>query len=166
MATWSGMRHKLESEYLAVNLRGRIRYFVTTYRESHDQVGRAAILFDGKEILKGNYFNYYLKNHLIPDDLNRKWHAMDDVALEHGIFDEYSFYKAFSEFDNQSIEESLTSDDYLVRIFAILDRRVGKRRLVAMKEQMRMEPIDFQIFYGIRMEAEGIDKLANIVNVQ
>jgi len=29
-----------------------------------------------------------------------------------------------------------------------------------------MEPIDFQIFYGIRMEAEGIDKLANIVNVQ
>ena len=156
MATWSCIRHKLESDYLAESLRGRIRYFVTAYRESHDQVGRAAILLDGKEILKGNYFNFYSKSHLIPDDPNRKWHAMDEIALNHGIFDEYSFYNSFSIFDNQSIEKSLFSDNLLVRIFAILDRRVGKRRLITMQEQMKNEPQILQLFYIVRMEAENI----------
>ena len=65
MSTWSGMRNKLETKYLAESLRGRIRYFATTYRESHDQIGRAAILLDGQEILKGNFFNYAFKNQLI-----------------------------------------------------------------------------------------------------
>lgn len=156
MATWTGMRHKLENDYLAPALRGRIRYFVTAYRESHDQVGRAAILLDGKEILNGNFFNFYFKDHLIPDDPNRKWHAMDEIALSHGIFDEYSFYHSFSIFDNQSIEESLASDDLLVRIFAILDRRIGKRRLSAMQEQIKNEPQILQLFYLIRAEAEKL----------
>lgn len=156
MATWTNMRHKLENDYLAPALRGRIRYFVTAYRESHDQVGRAAILLDSKEILKGNYFNFYFKDHLIADDPNRKWHAMDEIALNHGIFDEYSFYHSFSVFDNQSIEKSLVSDDLFVRIFAILDRRVGKRRLIAMQEEMKNEPEILQIFYLIRTEAENI----------
>jgi len=39
MATRNGIRHKLEQEYLAESLRGRIQYFATTYRESHDQEG-------------------------------------------------------------------------------------------------------------------------------
>ena len=45
MSTWSGTRKKLEEDYLCPALRGRVRYFATTYRESHDQEGRAAILW-------------------------------------------------------------------------------------------------------------------------
>ncbi len=43
MPTWSGTRKKLETDYLCPALRGRVRYFATTYRESHDREGRAAI---------------------------------------------------------------------------------------------------------------------------
>lgn len=64
--------------------------------------------------------------------------------------------RAFREFDNQSIEDSLKSEDLLVRIFAILDRRVGKRRLSQMKESIHNEPENFQAFYMIRMEAENL----------
>lgn len=159
MSTWSGMRNKLETEYLAASLRGRIRYFATTYRESHDQIGRAAILLDGQEILKGNFFNYHFKDHLIANIPGRKWHAMDSIALEEGIFDEYSFYTAFSEFDNQEIGKSLCSENLLVRIFAILDRRVGKRRLIAMQEQIQSEAPIIQLFYAIRLEAEGLSNV-------
>ena len=56
MATWSGIRNKLEKDYLAESLRGRIKYFATTYRKSHDKEGRAAILLDGKEIISGGYY--------------------------------------------------------------------------------------------------------------
>ena len=68
MATWSGIRHKLETECLAISLRGHIQYFVTTYSKSPDHEGRAAIRYNGKEIIKGNYWNQYVKAHLFPKD--------------------------------------------------------------------------------------------------
>ena len=52
MSTWSGIRNKLENEYLCPALRGRIQYFATSYWESHDQTGRAAIRLDGVEVLR------------------------------------------------------------------------------------------------------------------
>ena len=156
MARWSEIRHKLEHEYLAVSLRGRIRYFATAYRESHDSnKGRAAILLDGKQILQGNTFEYYIH----PSD----WWPYDTPApavcqqsLDVGQLDQWTFYRAFDEFDNQSIEASLQSENLLVRIFAVLDRRVGKRRLLAMQESLSREPMWFQVFWRIRAEAEGI----------
>ena len=161
MYTWNEMRHKLEKEYLADSLRGRIQYFVTRYRKSHDQEGRAAILLDGKEVLQGNFYNYYLKSGYLPpeDPRHNGWDfcTVDGSALDLGMFDQLSFFRAFSEFDNQSIEKSMSSDNLLVRIFSILDRRVGKRRLLAMKEQMRREPQYLQFFFCVRAEAEGLD---------
>lgn len=44
----------------------------------------------------------------------------------------------------------------IVRIFEILDRRVGKRRLLQMWETIQNESVNIQIFYAIRMEAEGL----------
>lgn len=69
---------------------------------------------------------------------------MDDTALRLGIFDQ------------QSIEMSLKSENLIVRIFAVLDRRVGKRRLALMKETIAEEPDTFREFYAIRMKAEGL----------
>ena len=54
---------------------------------------------------------------------------MDDTALRLGIFDQRCFYNAFAEFDQQSIEMSLKSENLIVRIFAVLDRRVGKKKV-------------------------------------
>lgn len=43
MATWSGIRKKLEGDYLAESLRGHIQYFATSYSYCSDHEGRAAI---------------------------------------------------------------------------------------------------------------------------
>lgn len=162
MPTWSGIRKKLETEYLAQSLRGHIQYYATSYSRSPDHEGRAAIRYDGKEIIKGCYWNNWMKAHLFPKDekYERRMRVenayMDDTALRLGIFDQRCFYRAFKEFDNQSIEKSLESDDLIVRIMAVLDRRVGKRRLLLMKEKMENEPETFREFYAIRMKAEGL----------
>ena len=68
MATWSGIRNKLENEYLAYSLRGHIQYFVTRYRTDMDNEGRAAIRYDGKEIIKGCYWNNWVKSDEFPKD--------------------------------------------------------------------------------------------------
>ena len=108
MATWSGIRNKLETEYLALSLRGHIQYFATTYSKSPDHEGRAAIRYNGKEIIKGNYWNQYVKAHLFPKDdtYERRMHEsfpfVDNTALELGVFDQRCFYQAFDEFENQN----------------------------------------------------------------
>lgn len=162
MATWSGIRKKLESEYLAKSLQGHIQYYATTYSRSHDHEGRAAIRYDGKEIIKGCYWYNWTKAGQFPKDekyerrMREENAFMDDTALKLGAFDQRSFYAAFQEFDQQSIEKSLKSENLIVRIFAVLDRRVGKRRLLMMKDTIEQEPNTFKEFYAIRARAEDI----------
>ena len=83
-------------------------------------------------------------------------------ALEQGTFDQKVFYEAFGIFDNQSIEKSLVSENPLVRIFALLDRRLGKRRLLALEDSMEQELDWVRAFYVIRLQAEGLMEANNI----
>ena len=162
LTRWCTIRNKLENEYLAESLRGHIQYYATSYSKSPDHEGRSAIRLDGKEIIKGCYWNNWTKAHLFPKDdtyekrIEIEMAYMDDTAIKLGIFDQRSFYEAFRVFDNQSIEESLKCENLLVRIFAILDRRVGKRKIIAMKETIANEPETFREFYSIRAGAENI----------
>ena len=162
MATWSGTRHKLENDYLAKSLQGHIQYYCTSYSKSPDHHGRASIRLDGQELISGCYWNNWSKAHLFPNDdtyekrMTENYAYMDETALKLGIFSEKCFYRAFEEFDNQSIEESLKSDDLIVRIFAILDRRVGKRRLTRMYHELHPTDEIFNMFYYIRINAENI----------
>ena len=162
MSTWSGIRKTLESEYLAESLKGHISYFATSYSRSPDHEGRAAIRYNGKEIIKGCYYHNWTKASSFPKDekyerrMSEEFAFMDDTAIKLGVFDQRCFYEAFDEFDNQSIEKSLYSENLIVRIFAVLDRRVGKRRLLTLKENIENEPDTFKEFFAIRMNAEGI----------
>ena len=82
--------------------------------------------------------------------------VIEQIILNRGLFDQRIFYTAFQEFDNQSIEASLTSKTTLVRVFALLDRRLGKQRLAALEEPMAQELNWVGPFYRLRMEAEGL----------
>ena len=162
MATWSGTRKKLETDYLAESLRGHIRYFATSYSRCPDHEGRAAIYLDNNEILSGNYFNQWVKADQIPKDekycqrISSDNPFQDETALKLGMFDQRSFYEAFDEFDNQSIEKSLESENLIVRIFAVLDRRVGKRRLKTLAENIAGQPESVKKFINVRLNAENI----------
>ena len=154
MYQWSKIRDKLENEYLANSLKGRIRYFATVYRESHDgDKGRPAIYLDGKPIISGSTFEEWAK----PDhSYAYEYRGPEDGDLKNGWFDQYDFYLSFEEYDNQSIEASLNSQNQLVRIFAVLDRRTGKRTLCKLKERIDTESEIFRLFFMIRMDAETI----------
>ena len=161
---WSKIKHRLENEYLAPSLRGRITYFATSYSKCPDHEGRAAILLDGEEIFKSSYYEKMMLHSEKFHELEKQgtgfheswWQAFDE-AEKAGGFDQKWFYYDFQKFDSQPIEESLKSEMPLIRIFALLDRRVGKRRLVSMKDDMESLPSFIKIFYKLRCEAEGIE---------
>lgn len=163
MHTWSKMRHKLEKVYLAESLRGRLTYFVTSYHAMHDgDEGRAAVRLDGAEVLKSNFFErfaaqweHYESLKLQGNEQNA-WRKAAEQAIHDGTFYQMDFYRAFQEFDSQSIRESLDSENAIVRMFALLDRRTGKRTLEKLRERMKKEPQWLQMIYYIRLEAENI----------
>ena len=120
VSTWSGIRNKLENDYLCPALRGHIQYFATSYSKSADHEGRAAIRMDGVEVLRSNYYIYFenvwtkfhhLRSTTLKDCDSAK-EAIDQAhafALEQGTFDQKVFYEAFGIFDNQSIEKALSA---------------------------------------------------------
>lgn len=56
--SWSGMCKVLEQDNICESLKGRIQYFATRYRESHDQEGLVAIRLDDEEVFQSCFFEW------------------------------------------------------------------------------------------------------------
>lgn len=164
--SWSAMRKVLEQENICASLKGRVQYFVTRYRKSHDEEGRVAVRLDGKEIFQSCFYDWERKRPLIArnnavfkEQSKDYWEYWNKVHLEtknQGGFDQHGFYKAFYEYCNQSIENSLLSPDPVVRLLAVMDKRTGKRRLESLAPGLADQPAWLQVFYKLRLEAEGL----------
>lgn len=82
----------------------------------------------------------------------------DDSALkqkwdENAEYCDSDFLSAALSFLQMPIEKALCSDDCIIRIFAILDRRCGKRTLRKIKESAlyRSYPAWVRQFYELRL---------------
>jgi hypothetical protein len=47
---WSKLKKQLE-DFICPCLKDRVEFWVTNYRKAHDQMGRAYITVDGKEVI-------------------------------------------------------------------------------------------------------------------
>lgn len=181
--SWSGVRKTLEKDLLCDALKGRVQYFITKYNNAHDESSRVAIRVDGVEVLKGNEFIYYAKylplENEIKKEMNipkRYWNGdvfendeenkkvekiIEQTMLENGDCDVWQFTDALREYKISNIQDSLVSANPIVRMLAIMDRRVGKRTLYKMKNEINNQPEWLQFFYKLRLEVENITKIEN-----
>ncbi|MDR2686692.1 MAG: hypothetical protein LBB75_02990 [Oscillospiraceae bacterium] len=160
---WAEVRKILEQDRLCDSLKGRVRYFATRYRGAHDQTGRVCVLVDGKEIINMP-FETEIK---IYAEVNRRWpgsgksrgqlepEVRKDFG-EQGLYEAGDFKYALEEFLASDISLSLQSEILLVRMLAILDRRVGKRTLLKIKPAVDQLPEWLQFFYRLRLESENL----------
>ena len=79
--------------------------------------------------------------------------AYDELASE-GRLNQYTFYNSLDEYCNNSIDSSLSSDNILIRCLAMLDARLGKRRLKTL--DLSEESKKVIEFYKIRCECEKL----------
>lgn len=75
------------------------------------------------------------------------------------ILCEVDFINSVTIYLKTDIATSIHSDNYLLRIFSYMDRRIGKRTLIKIKEEVDSLPDWVKQFYQIRCEAEGISFL-------
>ncbi|NGM83943.1 hypothetical protein G5B47_16105 [Paenibacillus sp. 7124] len=61
-----------------------------------------------------------------------------------------NFIVVANKFLSTSVEESIESNDILLNILALVDRRVGKKRILNMSEKMKLKHPIVQYFYELR----------------
>ncbi|MGG4144219.1 hypothetical protein ABEW34_13925 [Paenibacillus algorifonticola] len=62
-----------------------------------------------------------------------------------------NFIVAANKFLSTSIEESIESHDILLNVLALVDRRVGKKRMLNMTEKIKLKHPIVQYFYELRL---------------
>lgn len=165
LGSWSGMRKYLEQEMLAESLRGRIRYGCTSY-VGMDGGHIFEICIDGKQFKRFSWetVNSYFIDNGYTNNKNPSgtreywaefWTLLDKYPLTNRTeYTDEEFCEALEKYRNQDIQDSLSSNNPLIRMFSILDRRVGKRTLAKLKIELDNQPQWLRQIYLLRVDAD------------
>lgn len=156
--SWQYLNKQL-TERLCDELRGRITYFLTRYHEVHNSYGRAAVRLDGKELAVFTWNNGYLLEYAELGENNaskEEYQKLKREFAEKGILSEWDFLRAATDFLQMPIADALNSENYLIKILAVMDRRVGKRTLqkLAKNGDYKSYPEWVRRFYELRLSAD------------
>ena len=154
--SWKGMKKFLEKDRLCEALQGRVQYDFTWYPAFGGNSGIYTILLDRKVVKKfGTGYACRM--------LTRKGFEIAHLDAVHQVplesRDEYTDFElsiALRDYRRQSIDLSIASDNPMIRMFAIVDRRIGKRRLEKLKDEIEQQPEWLRVLYLARMQAEGV----------
>lgn len=163
LGSWSGMRKYLEKEMLAPSLQGRVRYGCTHY-VGMDNCRIFEVFLDGRKAKRFSWEtvnSYFIQQGLTGRPFGTReywqdfWPLLERTPMpERSEYTDEEFCDALTLYRSQLISDSLLSENPLVRMFAILDHRVGKRTLEKLKETVDRQPPWLQPFYRLRLEAE------------
>ena len=161
--SWSGLNKQL-TDLLCDPLKGRVTYFLTRYHDVHNAYGRAAILMDKTELAVFSWIEMYNQecaasklyyaNGLSYCEAEEKLKPEWDKNC---TYCEMDFLRAATAFLQMSVSDALNCEDYIIRIFAILDKRVGKRTLQAIKSEGGYNTLPGWVkqFYELRLSVSN-----------
>ncbi len=160
------MRRYLEKEMLAEPLRGRVRYNCTTY-VGMDGCRIFEVFFDGELFkqfswetvnswfIRMGYSEKPVQMTTVGEYCDGFWDLMDRYPRDARTEDtDGEFAEALERYRQSPIGESLASEDPIVKMFALLDRRVGKRTLERLADSVEAEPEWVRKVYEFRMQAD------------
>ena len=157
---WSKTRQILKSK-LADSLKDRVDYHYDVYHTKinkkkpdwHIEMDVLSIIVDGKALFctNPNIYDYLYRrsNKKTEEELIRETGM---VGCEDGL----GAPQFIGKFLSMSIDEAFTHDNYFIRLLAVLDKRVGKRRLRPLLDNIENEPEWFRKWIRLRCEAEGM----------
>ena len=157
--SWSAVRKALEQDLLCEALRGRVRYRCTKYPNTDNQ-GIFEIFVDGKPVKNFSMESVGREARALYGGkgradfwTNMRSHMEDNDRAE---FDDQEFAEALRIYRQSDIQSAVRHESPVVRMFAVLDRRLGRRSLERLREETENQPDWLRAFYRLRLEAEGI----------
>jgi hypothetical protein len=124
---WSKLKSRVKA-FICPELKDRIDFYVTSYRESHDGADKVWITVDGEKIFSCKHYTHEWAE--ADAHYAGLWgEQVKSHLIEKEIHSPRNFGDAMRVYLDSPIHEALQSSDPLVKAFAIVDRRVGKRTL-------------------------------------
>lgn len=124
---WSKLKTRI-NDLICPDLKSRIDFHLTSYRASHDGADKVWITIDRKRVFSCKHYPYeWAVNKAYYDGLDGA--QLKEVLREKEIHGPKDFGNAMRAYLDMPIEKAIESEDPLIRAFAIVDRRLGKRTL-------------------------------------
>ena len=154
-------------------LRRRVDFHLTRYREAHDQVSRAWITIDGEQILDASFYVWmreydaavtearrlypeeeppYLAMH-IGYQIHTRTERATELLASRAVHEPSHLYRALREYPSMTVSDAIASPNPLIRALAMLDRRVGQRTLAKIKPSSDDHPL-VRRFYELRVSTK------------
>ena len=129
----------------------RIKWYQTEQEIKNDSDIHIPVSMEDIDRVRQDTFGKVPEERLLVIARNRNLSDYAQVIIEsQAILCKSDFYAAANTFLTNSIEESLESKDPLLNIFALVDRRIGKKRILNMEEKIRLKHPIVQYFYELR----------------
>lgn len=148
---WSKTKQTLESR-LPEDLKGRVKYHYDVYRDGSSEIQSMSIRVDGEvwfctdprfwsELYKMDY---------------RKRNGLEVIKNTGYVGNSWGEAMGYvHQFLNVlSIDEAISSDNYFIRMLALLDSRFGKRRIRKLAEHVEDEPEWFRKWIMLRLRKQ------------
>ncbi len=149
---WSKVKSLVEARF-SEKLNKRVQIYSTRYGEC--TCGRAWLTLDGSEIANFCTRAHYNKERESVQPSKKSQARFDTMPVEYGELSRQDAYRACWAFLHElSLEEALSDSDPLVQTLAVLDARLGKRRLRALDPDA-LHPLAEKL-WKLRMDAEGL----------
>ncbi|ANY65630.1 hypothetical protein BBD42_03505 [Paenibacillus sp. BIHB 4019] len=129
-----------------------IRWYQTELEIKNDSSIQIPISMEEMEAVRKETKGLVPEDRLIVIARSRKIseHAKELMAAQ-SLLSKSNFITAATKFLSTSIDESMESHDILLNILALVDRRVGKKRILNMSEKMKLKHPSVQYFYELRL---------------
>lgn len=145
---WSKTKQTLESR-LPEDLKGRVKFNYAVFRDGGSECQAMYIIVDGHTLFctDPRYWEELYKTHY------DKRSEMDVIRRTGYVGNSWGeAMKYVHQFLNVlSIDEAIASDNYFIRLLAMLDARLGKRRIRKIAEHIENEPEWFRKWIGLRL---------------
>jgi hypothetical protein len=160
---WSKLKQLIEDGF-AESVKGRVEIWSTRYRRAHDQFGEAWITIDGKRLHSMSSLRFEIDRmeaaKSFEDQHGREawirggWQTCEQELASEGSMGLWAVNSTLFAYLSLSFDEILSSKTALVRAIGMLDRRLGKRRLMTIDTSG--SPTFVQELYRFRCACEGI----------
>jgi hypothetical protein len=155
---WSKLKSRVEA-LLAPTVAGRVEFRTTSYRHAHDGEGRGWITVDGEEAASFCTLRHAIERSKLEDGLRaansgvsfrdpaqrEAYYAAasqaEEILEKQGIVSQHYFEGALATYPDLSIQDALASDNIIHRAVAVLDRRLGRRRLASLSFRTDEHPL-------------------------
>jgi hypothetical protein len=164
---WSKLRSTVESRF-APALGRRVSLHQARYRHAREELGRVWISIDGRDAASfatpDQWMEVRAEAVRLLDERDEwgttaAFERAEADAREHvraaGIYSDAGAIAELRAFLSMPVEEALAAPSPLLRALAVLDARVGKRRLKALAAAPDLHPL-VRTLLAVRCDAEGV----------